>query len=478
MFTDKEVKELTDKSVQKSADLFRQNKLNGSSLLAQQVLRVDPKNIGALQILGLIEYKQKNAEKALEIFKQALEIDNTNSETHNNIALCYGALCSYDKAIEHLQATNNEDHVKYGNLANQYRKKRNFDESIKHFNKALSIENDPHLWVGLGGVYGEMNKMEQAIDCFKNALEIDPNFRPAHVDLSFAYHLSGQWDKAWEEYEYRHEYFAQFEKWNRIYSPEKRWTGDPLNGKKLVVYCEQGWGDIFNFLRFVPKDAILDVPVQIRSLLNKNGYITGRPEEYDYHCSMMSLPYLLHISKEKAWQGTYIRSSLKANLEEYSGIKIGIVWAGGPKHPRDRTRSCPLKYFEPLSKIPNVHLFSLQKDLRVRHYPGYGSIDLAEKVNFKLVDMSKFLDDWEKTAAIIDQMDVVVTVDTAILHLAGAMGKKVFAMIAYNPDWRWGLSGKFTHWYPSVHIFRQSEYDNWKPVIQSIFKSLLGEYFS
>lgn len=475
MFEPQEVKELVSQALQSSCDFFRQDKLQDSALLTQQILKIDPSNVPALQLLGLIEYRQKNYEKALEFFQQALEIDSTNNETHNNIAICYSALHNYDKAIEHLNATKKADHVTYGNLASQYRKKRDFDSAIEYFETALGMQNDPHLLVGLGGVYGEANDMPKAIEYFEKAIELDPDFTPAHVDLSYAYHLMGRWEEGWREYEFRHDYYQEFKKWERLYPPEKRWNGCDLNGKKLVVYCEQGWGDIFNFLRFVPKEAVLDVPVPIRGLLEKHGYTIERPEEYGYHCSMMSLPYLLNIDQEDVWKGPYIHTTKKADFGQYTGCKIGIVWAGGPRHPRDRTRSCPLRLFKPLVNLPNTHLFSLQKDLRVRNFPGFGLVDLAEGADFKLIDMSQFLDDWENTAAIVNQMDIIVTVDTAIAHLAGSMGKKVFAMIGYNPDWRWRLSGETTIWYPTVRLFRQENYGDWESVIQSITEALRAE---
>jgi len=213
----------------------------------------------------------------------------------------------------------------------------------------------------------------------------------------------------------------------------------------------------------------------LKTFLEKQGFPIGNGENCNFHCSLASLPHLLKISKKEAESPPYLRATKPANFEKYSGCKVGLVWAGSPRHARDELRSCKLNNFKPLFEIPNINFFSLQKDLRKRVWGESEPVDLAKGCKgMKLIDMSEFITDWEDTAAMIAAMDLIITVDTAVLHLAGAMGKKTWALIPYNPDWRWGLPGltESTFWYPSVKLFRQPKRRDWESVINSIYIAL------
>jgi len=282
------------------------------------------------------------------------------------------------------------------------------------------------------------------------------------------------------------EHFKQAEYFKIKYDPAKRLRGPLPENSSLVLYCEQGMGDLIQFLRFTryleTDNFVIECPESMRSLLKANGYKTttdGSEVEHDYHCSIMSLPYLLGLGSDfenKAKSDSYLKSKLEADLVEYSDFKIGIAWAGNPQHPKDNERSCYLKNFRRIHDISGFKLFSLQKDTRSRIWPPKENpIDLTTGADgMRIIDMSPYLETWQETAAVINEMDLIITVDTAILHLAGALGKKTWGLMSYNTDTRWEMDGEDTFWYPSVKIFRQEERGNWQKVFRSITRLLVN----
>jgi hypothetical protein len=201
---------------------------------------------------------------------------------------------------------------------------------------------------------------------------------------------------------------------------------------------------------------------------------------YDYHISFGSLPKIFNTNKDNIPLNLpYLKptgSIDKNNFNVYNGYyKIGICWAGSPQHPNDKDRSCYLKYFDCFSKRKNVKLFSLQKELSKRIYVGKGLVDLTEGAdNLSLVDMSDLMKDFNYTAAIIEALDLVITVDTSIAHLCGAMNKDCYVLIHENPDWRWGDFCEKSVWYPSLKLFRKQNKETWSDVLIRLNNSLNG----
>jgi hypothetical protein len=306
--------------------------------------------------------------------------------------------------------------------------------------------------------------------------------------LAYSYHLEKDWKKGFEEYEYRFKYFRQLVYYKTAYPQEKRWIKgqNPVN-KRVILYCEQGAGDSIHFVRYAKfvknlgNHVILHCPESLRGIL---GRVEGVDEtfcrdivhnkgeefpEYDVHCSIMSLPYLLdnyEISGEPYLKplNTY---QMKEQENYANTFNIGITWAGSPAHPNDRGRSMALKYFKPIADIPNVKLFNLQIDLRQRKYkydPDF--FDYTDNVDFSVVDMRPYIQHFDDTATIITGLDLVICVDTALVHLAGGLGVPCWMLIPWNPDWRWGISGETTEWYNSVRLFRQNKPNDWAELME------------
>jgi len=247
------------------------------------------------------------------------------------------------------------------------------------------------------------------------------------------------------------------EYYRHVYSFSKKWNGkQSLENKKVIVYCEQGYGDIIQFLRYIKPlksrgcEVCLHIPKELHPLMP---YVQGVDTfldkqnsilpQHDYHILSLSLPFLLDIKEISS--EPYIDYKNKINLEEKEGcINIGIAWEGSPEHSKNLDRCCPLKHFKILLK-DNVNLFMLQDKIYMPQ--------LVEDVDFDLYSIN--INDFGDTASLINSMDFVVTVDTSILHLSGAMGKRTYAILGEDPDPRWQIA----HWYDSVTLLSSGSWE-------------------
>jgi len=498
MFTEEKIKSLFKKAIEKALEHFKAGEYKSAELILQQFLRTQEDNLDALQLLGLVRYKRGDYKKGIEYLKRAIEIKPDSAENHNNISLCYSSLGQFDNSIKHMKKAveiNPESAHYHSNLGFQYRQTKELKKSEISLKTSLEIKETPYSWCMLGGVYGEQRNLTDAEHCFKQAVEFNPDFAEAHLDLAYLYHLRGEWGKAWPEYEYRFQCFEQNKIWLKIYVSEKKWDGKAsLKGKKIILYSEQGIGDAIHFVRYTSLIKKLGAHVTIhcspdlKTLFQSHAdeIITDHPVDfsntekelpnYDFHASLLSIPYLLE--NPPIPKAPYLYSTKTADLSQYDNFyKIGIVWAGSPLHPNDAHRSCYLKQFRPIHDLPGVKIFSLQKDNRKRMYRfSTKPVDFNEgSEDMKIIDMTEFMGDFNDTASIINELDLIITVDTAVLHVAGAINKPAWALITYNPDWRWKLDGMTTELYPSVRLFRQTSPGDWKSVILEIKNELEKE---
>lgn len=481
---------IIDEALEKAKELM-QNQPLSAEIILKQLLKCRPNHPIGLQILGLVEHNLGKQVEAIEIIQVAIEVDPECAENHNNIGLAYASLSQHQKALEHLEQAvkmRPDQYLFYNNLALQYKQLGDYNKSIETFRVALKMQNLPQIWNNLGGIYGELHDLDNAELCFKTALEIDPDFSASHVDLAFCHHLRGNWEKGFEEYEWRFKFFPQLQFYINAYDQEKKWDGiQSLNGKTILLYGEQGLGDTIHFIRYVPKlkelgaKTIVHCPESLDSIIARCDGVDDtinfdivtnqnyKFPEYDYQCSLISLPHLLKcVDANKI----YIEPKVIFNSKEQypDTFNIGIAWAGSPAHPNDATRSLKLKYFKPIHDIPGVKLFNLQFDMRQRMYRnGITNVDLTEGCNdLKIVDMSNMIQTFEDSATIISGLDLIISCDTALVHLAGAMNVPCWALIPRSPDWRWGIEGSTAYWYDSVKLFRQNKRGDWISVIEEV----------
>jgi tetratricopeptide (TPR) repeat protein len=490
-----ESEEIIKEAMKKAHENIMENPLVAEILL-RQIIKCDPEHAEALSLLGLTLHRLRKYVECIEVLQMAIEVNPINPDNYNNIALSYGCLNQSQSALKYMQkavSLKPESHVFYSNLAMQYRNIGEFDNAIEALNKSIAIKQEAPVWTNLGGIYGELKDLESAEKCLLKAIEIDPECSGAHVDLAFTYHLAGRHKEGFEEYEWRISHFNQMHFYRDQYDQSKRWRNpeQDISGNRILIYAEQGLGDLVMALRWMKKlkkkgvkevyihcdpclnDLVLNTE-GVDKVVNRN-MATGEGEpfpEYDLQCCGMSLPYLLQCSEITG--KAYINNKPIDVKSSYPDtFNIGICWAGSPAHPNDSVRSMCLSNFREI-RIPGVKLFSLQKDVRPRvRKDNKTAIDLTEGAeDLGLVDTSSHMNTFSETASLAAGLDLVITVDTALLHICGACGIPCWGLIPYNPDWRWGLDGEDTNLYDSIRLFRQSKPGDWDGVFKRAAKEL------
>lgn len=479
--------EIMNKALEKAKEVLVSNPAVAEVIL-NQALKCFPEHHSALQLMAICKQQLERFDEAETYSLKALAIEPDCADNYNNLALSYAGMDKFQTAAEYLEKAlelSPNNYLFLNNLALQYRHMKQHDKAIELCKKAIEISPSPELWSNLGGMYGDLKDMEKTEKCFRQSLVLDPTFIPAHVDLSFTYHLMGDWRRGFAEYEHRFLYYKQLKHYMRAYDQSKRWNGcDNLEGKTILLYGEQGHGDVIQFVRYcrylkefgatvivhcanILSDLVSRVhgvdQVVVRDILNNTG---GEFPAYDYQCSLMSLPHLLGL--DYIPNDLYMTAKTKFELpEKYKDtFNIGVCWAGSPAHPNDINRSIPLPNFESICNVKNVRLFSLQVEPPTRMYgKSKKTVDFsAGGENVQMVDMRPLMQNFEDTATILSGLDLLISCDTAPVHLAGAMGVPCWVLIPYNPDWRWTLDGSKTAWYNSVRIFRQPTAGDWKSV--------------
>ncbi len=296
---------------------------------------------------------------------------------------------------------------------------------------------------------------------------------------------AGDYAQGWAEYEWR------WKKRNLTPRPPimPQWNGSPLAGRRILLITEQGFGDTLQFVRFAPLlkrqgagAVILECPEKLIKLLSRSPGIDhlvpqGKPlPDYDVYCALMNVPGLTAASVEAIlaevpyiFPDPELVAHWKRELAGIPGLKVGINWQGNPKYAGDTHRSIPLAIFEPLSRVPGVRLFSLQK------YAGLEQLD-ALGGEFPVTDLGRELDEntgtFVDTAAVLKNLDLFITSDTAVAHLAGALGVPVWMPLSKTPDWRWMTHREDNPWYPTMRIFRQNVHMAWGPVFERMASEL------
>jgi hypothetical protein len=357
-----------------------------------------------------------------------------------------------------------------------------------------SEPHDPEYYFQHGCILGDMGCWQEASKAHLKALLLAPDNAIYRLNYGTALLACGDMLAGWPEYEARYRSHAIVTEFVKRYL-KPRWDGKAdLNGKTIVVYNEQGMGDAIQFARYLPMLAeagakvIVEVQWPLAPLLGK---ITGVTEavgrmfdyktptplpEHDYVVSINSLPYLFGTTLDNIPnQVPYILASKKSRVRRNSKdhIFVGVCWAGNPDHPNDMYRSMRLQQLAPLAQMPNVRLFNLQKGVMDRTWGGK-PVNLMEGAKFKLRSLGDLVT-FEDTAAAIAQMDIVVSVDTTIAHLAGAMGVPTFMLISTIHDWRWMMERQDSPWYPTMWVMRQKELNLWHDPVYRICDIIKGD---
>ena len=362
----------------------------------------------------------------------------------------------------------------------------NPDDIIASYRRAIALKTDFfEAFNNLGVTFQYLNQYEEAIEHYRQAIRIQPDFEEAHFNLSLVLLVTGRFSAGWEEYEWR----IKKQDWQSLCPHEfsiPRWDGTPFPGKTLFVYDEQGLGDTLQFVRYLPMvralggKVVLETAEPLLELLKSAEIadeIISRPFSsdpnacFDYHVPLLSLPGMFRTCPDTIpAKIPYLAASPKKsaywrNRIDPSRLAIGIVWSGKPSHRNDRNRSCPFSKFKALLAIPGIQVIGLQKGAAASQ-----AAELPPDSGFE--NVGHRLGHFDDTAGLIESLDLVITVDTSVAHLAGAMGKPVWVLVPFAPDWRWLLDRSDTPWYPTMRLFRQPKAGDWDAVFRKVKKEL------
>jgi tetratricopeptide (TPR) repeat protein len=459
-----------------------------------KAIALDPVDVNALGNLADAERRLENYAEAARIATMATCIDPNFAEGYLIVGLCQtemgdnaGAIDSYRKALtlrpRHADA-------RY-NLARCLRYAQRYDEAIAEFKQAIELRPDfAEAYNALGALYQEIVEVDNAMRCYDKAIELEPAHVSAHWNRALMRLTIGDYDRGLTDFEWRYKLAHEHVEYTEI----KQWDGESLQGKRLLVRAEQGFGDTIQCLRFLPqlRESGAHVTLECQPGLGEfirdaglcdvvfeaNPSAPPDPGDFDRQIWLMSVPGILGIQFDtipanipylKVRQSAEQEWSAKLDAirdEQGTQIVAGIVWAGSRKNSNDHLRSMPMQRMEALADVDGVTLVSVQQGPQVTQIPEWAG-------SAPLVIPNPVVRSFADTAAMIMNLDVVITVDTVVAHIAGALGRPVWLLIPYGPDWRWSINREDTPWYPSMRIFRQPKPGDWPAVIENV-KAELG----
>ncbi|PKU24236.1 tetratricopeptide repeat protein [Telmatospirillum siberiense] len=445
----------------------------------RRALHLDPRFAEAHNNLGLLLGKVGRNDEAERCLRRACELKPDFAEAMNNL----GNLLWMGGRPEEAEACCREAlRLKPGypsaalNLGNSLRERSRFDQAEFWYRRAVQADPD---WAeannNLSSLLLDLGRLDEAIVRYRTALSQKPDYPDAHTNLAIALLLAGRCDEGWREYEWR---WKQDK--NRAHVRPFRqplWKGEATGDRVLLLHAEQGLGDTLQFCRFVPEIAarrrvILEVQPPLVPLLAglpgvERIVASGDPlPPFDLHCPFLSIPRVLGVTLESLpATAPYLRADpqrvafWRRRVGELDGLRVGIVWAGNQTMAADRRRSIPLEQFFPLADMDGVHFVSLQKGTAAGQLPPPG---------FRLHDWTGELADFADTAALAEALDLIISVDTAVVHLAGALGRPVWLLNRSDRCWRWLLNRDDSPWYPTLRQFRQPYPGDWLGVLRAV----------
>lgn len=464
--------------------LLQRRKAREALPLYEQVLAILPDHVPTLVNLAQAQAAASRFPEAEQTHRRLLE-----RQPQDAVALCglanavlgqkrpQEALVLYDRLLA-IQPEHAQGHLNRGNALLDLQRE---EEAFQSFQRALRVRPDyVEALVNIGTRLQVRARHAEAVTLHRRALQIDPGCAEAHWNLAVCLLLQAQWEEGWREAEWRWQALGRVPPLK-----DRLWTGEQdLHGKTLLVYSEQGLGDTIQFSRYLPLVAARAGRVLFSMQKPLRGLLAGPgapftcvdelppPESYDYQVPLLSLPLALGTTPDTvpppsalAGRDPARRERWRERLAPDGRLLVGVVWSGNPSHTDDRKRSLPFEALAPLA-IEGVRLVSLQKEVR--------ESDRAALAASPVLHVGDELADFRDTAALVECMDLVISVDTSVAHLAATMGTPTWVLLPLNPDWRWMLQREDTPWYPSVRLFRQEQPGDWRGVLTRVRDALHG----
>lgn len=454
----------------------------------RRALEVEPQNAALYTGLACVLQASGDIEAACEVYEMAIRLQPEYAEAHSDYGVALKTLGRLEQAAVQLRRAV-ELRPQYpealNNLGNTLKLMGGEAEAIDCYRRALEVRpRDAPTYVNLANALQSLGRFDDALEFYEVALTIEPEQPEAHWNRALLRLQRGDFERGWEEYEWG---FAAGERPRRAFS-QPRWQGDELAGRRILVWAEQGFGDAIQFLRYLPLvrrrggQVILECPSALVALAVDSGLadqvLEARPDgvvdcHFDVQIPLLSLPRLfaLDVNSMPDPDG-YLRADperarrWRERLGPHTRPRVGLVWSGNVRQRVNRQRACGLAEFDALSKCAGITWVSLQKGPAV----GQAAQGLA---GLDLVDYTDQLDDFAETAALIVNLDLVISVDTAVVHLAGALGKPIWTLLSMVPDWRWLLDRSDSPWYRSMRLFRQRTAGDWVGVFGEVRQALL-----
>jgi tetratricopeptide (TPR) repeat protein len=488
----------------------------------EQALRLKPHSADHLSNFGNVRKQQGRLDEAISLFRRALELNPRHALAYNNLGTALkaqGQFAEAQTAYEQSLALSPRYASAMTNLGNVLVKQNRFDEALEWLHRSLEIEPQNPLTINcLGAALSRMRRSDEALECFRRAIEFKPGYveayrnrgsqlyelgrfaeataafeqalalKPSQADAHFAisslYLLEEDYARGWAEYEWRLK-IDDFES-RGLAGPQ--WDGQPAPDQTILVYDEQGFGDTLQFVRFLPRVKALAARVVFEChgpLKRLFAGLEGAGLEgvddlfargdagpgYNLQVPLMSLGHILHFEADDIpTPGPYLTAdpSLLGELGpllDSPKLKVGLVWQGRPEHPNDHNRSFTLAEMQRLFDVPDVRFYSLQK--------GAGLDQLTAAGETRITDLGSRLDDFAETAAVLARLDLLISCDSAPVHLAAGLGRPTWIAISKGPDWRWLKDRDDSPWYPSVRLFRQSQPGTWSDVFERVRAALI-----
>lgn len=513
--------ESIQKQLQLAVSAHQSGHLDTAEPLYRYVLQQSPSDTMALNMLGALILQRGDFSQGVVLLQESLALEPSQPVALRNLAHAFNelgrhaeALANCDKALafapNYLEAVNIRGNALNGlkrhaeaadcyrqiihqhpdaiealyNLGTTYKYLQQYPEAIDAFKEVLRLAPDlPEAHNNLGICYQNTNCCREAISCYDQALSRSPDYVLAHWNKALCLLALGEIEEGWLSYEWGWKGDAPFRGQPRRY-PQPLWLGsEPISGKTLLLHAEQGLGDTIQFCRYAlkVKKAGAKVTLAVQSSLvpllqTLDPDITvielGHPLPlFDLHCPLMSLPLAFKTTLETIPKDTpYLypppdyQKKWRNMVSQSTSAKIGIVWSGTPKDENDHNRSIPLELLNPLLEMP-LAFHCLQKDLSLRDKE---KLATYPNVHIHAAEIGDFAD----TAALVSAMDLIISVDTSVAHLAAAMDKPVWILLPFAPDFRWLLERRDSPWYPSALLYRQPSIGNWPAVIKQVCEKL------
>lgn len=465
---------------------------NGQSELAvaacRQAIALDPNLPEAHGNLGNALKDTGQLDDAIVAYRRAVALIPAYADAHYNLGTALAAAGRLDEAVTAFRQAISlrPTHAKaLNNLGNALKELGQATEAIVAYRQALALKPDyPEAHHNLGIALQDLRRVDESIAAYRQAIAFRPNFAEYHNNLALALLLRGDFREGWDEHEWR--WLCRDSLLPQRTFAQSPWNGEALDGQTLLLRAEQGFGDTIQFIRYAPLAVqrggklLIECQAELVRLVQSVAcglqvVARGQPlPAFDTHCPLLSLPRIFATDQTNIPGGApYLHAEIET-AEKWrirlascgSALKVGLVWAGQPAHKNDHNRSMRLADFAPLAAIPGVSFFSLQKGAAAAQQAK------APGLNFDLLDLTAELNDFSDTAGLIANLDLVIGVDTAVVHLAGAMGKPVWTLLPFAPDWRWLRERDDSPWYPTMRLFRQPTRGDWGNVVRRVAESL------